>query len=209
MDLNLPGRKVELIFSICRIRQFTETTDCLQDEIIVFVNKIVKIIHEVCSLWDGMPTKNYGEKYLLTWKLPSLDQAVDKLEIEEKERKKEQARLLALEQGLDPDAVSIPDDKSEEIFDKAEIDESDGKPNIKFGLDDSVAAEKPGERTSLLDAADIEQNKEIMIGPDGRIVNEGEKKKPFDQMKKSEIAAAREEIADRVLISAVKTICTL
>lgn len=73
MDLTLPGRRVDCVFSICRIRQFTETTECLQDEIIVFVNKIVKIIHEVCYLWDGMPTKNYGEKYLLTWKLPSLD----------------------------------------------------------------------------------------------------------------------------------------
>lgn len=77
MDLNLPGKKVDLIFSIVRIRQFTETTDCLQDEIIVFVNKIVKIIHEVGSRWDGIPTKNQGDKYLLTWKLPSFDDAID------------------------------------------------------------------------------------------------------------------------------------
>jgi len=38
-----------MIFSVCRIRQFTETTESLQDEIIVFVNKIVKIIHEVAK----------------------------------------------------------------------------------------------------------------------------------------------------------------
>ena len=31
MDLNAPGKKTELVFSICRIRQFTETTECLQD----------------------------------------------------------------------------------------------------------------------------------------------------------------------------------
>jgi hypothetical protein len=51
----------------------------LQDEIIVFVNKIVKIIHEVGKKWNGVPTKNFGgksliskllDKYLLTWKLP-------------------------------------------------------------------------------------------------------------------------------------------
>ena len=45
MDLTLPGKKVEVVYSVCRIRQFTDTTECLQDEIIVFVNKIVKIIH--------------------------------------------------------------------------------------------------------------------------------------------------------------------
>jgi hypothetical protein len=207
MDLNLPGRKVELIFSICRIRQFTETTDCLQDEIIVFVNKIVKIIHEVCSVWEGMPTKNYGEKYLLTWKLPALDQAIDKLELEEKERKKEAARLKALEQGLDPDEIDIPEDKESNIFEKGE-DEDDEKPNIKFGLDDSVAVDKPGERTSLLELGDLDMPKNE-IGKDGRIINKNEKKKPFNEMKKADILAAREEIADRVIISAVKTICTL
>lgn len=29
LDFYLPGKKVELVFSICRIRQFTETTECL------------------------------------------------------------------------------------------------------------------------------------------------------------------------------------
>ena len=38
-----------MIFSVCRIRQFTETTESLQDEIIVYVNKMVKIIHEVAK----------------------------------------------------------------------------------------------------------------------------------------------------------------
>jgi len=44
----------------------------LQDEIIVFVNNVVKIIHECAKRWDGAPTKNYGDKYLITWKLPTL-----------------------------------------------------------------------------------------------------------------------------------------
>lgn len=29
----------------------------------------MKIIHEVAKRWDGQPAKNYGEKYLLIWKL--------------------------------------------------------------------------------------------------------------------------------------------
>jgi len=82
----MPGSRVELVFSMCRIRQFTETTECLQDEIIVFVNKIVKIVHECTKRWDGKPTKNYGDKYLLTWKIPSFEDAVDVVRAEEIER---------------------------------------------------------------------------------------------------------------------------
>lgn len=77
INLNASGKRVELVFSICRIRQFTETTECLQDEIIVFVNKIVRIIHECTKKWDGKPTKNYGDKYLLTWRIPIYQEAID------------------------------------------------------------------------------------------------------------------------------------
>jgi len=70
------------VFSFCRIRQFTETTECLQDEIIVFVNKIVRIIHDCTKKWDGKPTKNYGDKYLLTWRIPSYSDAVDNVKAE-------------------------------------------------------------------------------------------------------------------------------
>ena len=29
MDLSKPGKKVEIVYSICRIRKFTDTTECL------------------------------------------------------------------------------------------------------------------------------------------------------------------------------------
>ena len=60
-----------MIFSFCQIKQFSEITDCLHDEIIVFVNKIVQIIHGCANKWDGQPTNNNGERYVLTWKLPT------------------------------------------------------------------------------------------------------------------------------------------
>lgn len=82
LDFNTPGKRIEIVFSFCRIRQFTDTTECLQDEIIVFVNKIVKIIHECTRKWDGKPTKNYGDKYLLTWRIPSYQDAVDMVKAE-------------------------------------------------------------------------------------------------------------------------------
>jgi len=71
MELLIPGRKVNMIFSVCHIRKFSETTECLLDEIIVFVNKIVKIVHECGKRWDGIPSNNNGDKYILTWKLPT------------------------------------------------------------------------------------------------------------------------------------------
>jgi len=71
MELQIPGKKVNIIFSVCQIRKFSETTECLLDEIIVFVNKIVKIVHECTRRWDGTPSNNNGDKYILTWKLPT------------------------------------------------------------------------------------------------------------------------------------------
>lgn len=35
------------------------------------MNKIVRIVHECTKKWDGAPTKNYGDKYLLTWRIPA------------------------------------------------------------------------------------------------------------------------------------------
>ena len=77
MDLSLPGKKVEIVYSICRIRQFSDTTECLTHEIVVFVNKIVKIIHMCAQNWDGKPTKNFGDRYMITWKLPGYENAVE------------------------------------------------------------------------------------------------------------------------------------
>jgi hypothetical protein len=47
MNYMVGGEKIDMVFSVVRIKQFNETTDSLQEEIIVFVNKIVKIIHDV------------------------------------------------------------------------------------------------------------------------------------------------------------------
>ena len=71
VEWQIPGRKVNMIFSFCQIKEFSEINDCLRDEIIVFVNKIVQIIHECAKKWDGHPTNNYGDRYVLTWKLPT------------------------------------------------------------------------------------------------------------------------------------------
>ena len=60
-----------MIFSVCQIRKFSETTECLQIEIFVYINKIVKIIHECAKKWDGLPTNNNGDRYVMCWRLPT------------------------------------------------------------------------------------------------------------------------------------------
>lgn len=72
---------------------------------------------------------------------------------------------------MDPDEINLDNDHLDLLKDEDPF----GKPNKS--VDDSVAIDKPGERTSLLDVADGDSVKEIVISPDGRLVNENEVKK--------------------------------
>ena len=45
------------------------------------MNKIVQIIHECANKWDGHPTNNNGERYVLTWKLPTNEHVKKESEI--------------------------------------------------------------------------------------------------------------------------------
>merc|ERR1719352_2218224 len=41
----IPGRTVEAVFAFCDIRSFTDATEVLQDQVMVFVNRIANIVH--------------------------------------------------------------------------------------------------------------------------------------------------------------------
>jgi class 3 adenylate cyclase len=71
-DLNpmVPGRKVRAIFGFCDIRQFTDATEVLQEEVMEFVNAIAAIVHTEVALHGGAANKNIGDAFLLVWKLP-------------------------------------------------------------------------------------------------------------------------------------------
>mmetsp|Transcript_67151 Transcript_67151/g.212609 ORF Transcript_67151/g.212609 Transcript_67151/m.212609 type:complete len:594 (-) Transcript_67151:201-1982(-) len=72
-DLNpmVPGKKVFAIFGFCDIRQFTDTTEILQEGVMEFVNSIAKIVHLEVALHEGSANKNIGDAFLLVWKFPS------------------------------------------------------------------------------------------------------------------------------------------
>jgi len=65
------GRKIQSIFGFCDVRQFTDTTECLQEEVMLFVNRIAHILHSIVVQCDGAANKNIGDAFLLTWKVNS------------------------------------------------------------------------------------------------------------------------------------------
>ena len=63
------AKKVYGIFGFCDIRRFTDATEVLLGEIMVFVNTIGKIVHEEVSKTYGGANKNIGDAFLVFWKL--------------------------------------------------------------------------------------------------------------------------------------------
>eukprot|EP00928_Gymnodinium_smaydae_P013839 TRINITY_DN15021_c0_g1_i3.p1 TRINITY_DN15021_c0_g1~~TRINITY_DN15021_c0_g1_i3.p1 ORF type:complete len:334 (-),score=79.30 TRINITY_DN15021_c0_g1_i3:87-1088(-) len=69
LDAMIPGRRVEAIFGFCDIRNFTDATEVLQDQVMVFVNRIAGVVHSCINEFFGHPNKNIGDAFLLVWRL--------------------------------------------------------------------------------------------------------------------------------------------
>lgn len=67
--LNSQGSTVSCIFLFCDIRQFTDATESLQEEVFVFTNKIAAVVHSICHSYGGAANKNVGDAFLLSWLL--------------------------------------------------------------------------------------------------------------------------------------------
>ena len=63
------GTMIKSIFGFCDVRQFTDTTECLQEEVMLFVNRIAFILHDIGVQCSGSANKNIGDAFLLAWKL--------------------------------------------------------------------------------------------------------------------------------------------
>ena len=63
------GQLIHSIFGFCDVRSFTDTTECLQEEVMLFVNRIAHILHSIVVQCQGSANKNIGDAFLLTWKL--------------------------------------------------------------------------------------------------------------------------------------------
>jgi len=67
IDFMMAGRKVVAIYGFCTICDFMDTTGCLLEEVMVFVNKIAHIVHTCVNEWKGAANKNIGDSFLVTW----------------------------------------------------------------------------------------------------------------------------------------------
>jgi len=65
----VPGKMITSIYGFCDIRNFTDTTECLQEEVMVYVNKLGQIVHQCTNDYFGMANKNVGDAFLLSWKI--------------------------------------------------------------------------------------------------------------------------------------------
>lgn len=64
------GTKVHGIFGFCNIRYFTDITECLKEEVLIFANTIALILHEAVHSFNGTANRNLGDAFLVVWKLP-------------------------------------------------------------------------------------------------------------------------------------------
>jgi class 3 adenylate cyclase len=76
-EIMIPGHRINVIFMVCRINKYVEYTEVLKTHTTEFLNKIVGILHECATRWDGAANKTEGDKYLITWKLPNTENQTD------------------------------------------------------------------------------------------------------------------------------------
>ena len=71
VDPMIEGNKIIGIFGFCDIRNFTDTTEELQEGVMMFVNEIAQIVHGVVDKYFGSANKNIGDAFLVVWKFTS------------------------------------------------------------------------------------------------------------------------------------------
>lgn len=73
VDPMLPGVKQYAVFGFCDIRNFTDSTEVLQEDVMLFVNRIARIVHKTVDKYAGVANKNIGDAFLLLWKFEQED----------------------------------------------------------------------------------------------------------------------------------------
>ena len=67
------GKKIMGIYGFCDIRNFTEISDAIGSEVMILVNEVAEICHEIVNRSGGHPNKNIGDAFLLIWKFKEED----------------------------------------------------------------------------------------------------------------------------------------
>jgi class 3 adenylate cyclase len=75
-------QEINAIFGFCDIRNYTDATEVLQQEVMVFVNRIADIVHTICDRNLGAANKNVGDAFMVVWKIPGSLSAEVKFKLE-------------------------------------------------------------------------------------------------------------------------------
>jgi len=98
IDPLIPGTKIFAVYGFCDVRNFTDTTEILQEDVMVFVNEIADIMHNYAYTYLGYPNKNIGDAFLSVWKFPSkaLELKKDIVDIKNQEMVQKMADMAAI-----------------------------------------------------------------------------------------------------------------
>lgn len=69
IDFLSEAQYVYAIYGFCDIRNFTDATEILKEEVLLFVNAIAEVVHEEVGKSLGGANKNIGDAFLVVWKL--------------------------------------------------------------------------------------------------------------------------------------------
>jgi len=69
VNVMVEGEQIEAVYGFCDIRNFTDATEVLQQEFMLFVNTIANIVHSLTDQALGNANKNVGDAFLLVWKM--------------------------------------------------------------------------------------------------------------------------------------------
>jgi hypothetical protein len=64
-----PGMRMYGIYGTCNIERFIDTSECLQEDVTVFINILGEIIHGAVTTCGGLVSQNMSDSFLLIWKL--------------------------------------------------------------------------------------------------------------------------------------------
>ena len=93
LEIMVPGRRHDVIFCVVRFQNYVQVTDLLQEESIQFLNHIVHILHHCAFRWNGWANKSEGERFVLTWMLPSIDDSESEKNEQDLEKRTETADM--------------------------------------------------------------------------------------------------------------------
>lgn len=70
LNLVTEGKKKCAIYGLCRIRNYLEMTEVLQEDVLILVNLIAEIVHSSCYRYGGSANQNTGDTLMIVWSLP-------------------------------------------------------------------------------------------------------------------------------------------